>query len=333
MTVATYAPNPNASGLLSWAEQIQDAEILPDAYRGRPANIIVAAMLGEGMGLTWIQALYRINVIKGKPAASAELIASNVRAAGHILRVETSHEPPAARAVIIRKDDPGFEFVSIWNIARAQRAGLANKDNWQRDPLAMLRSRATTECARMACPEALYGVAYDPGELGEPEPPAGREDGAQAPLAASEPVTFPEPEPANGWSGPAVLTPADFAAEPARVPEPEPAPVVGLSGDELNGPPQPEPGVTESRPISDSQRRMMFALFNQLPRFNEHPAHSGKGRAERMLFVNGVLGRDHSGTDYVESTSDLTVSEAARVIDRLEGLVRQSEAGQLPVEP
>ena len=51
-------------------------------------------------------------------------------------------------------------------MSRAKQAGLADKDNWVKYPLAMLTARAITECARDACPEALYGVVYTGEEMG-----------------------------------------------------------------------------------------------------------------------------------------------------------------------
>jgi hypothetical protein len=330
MTITTTTPNAytpannHTTALIHWAEQIKNAEILPGPYRGRPASIIVAAMLGEGMGLSWIQSLYRIHVIDGKPSASAELIASNVRAAGHTLRVETSMNPLAARAVIIRKDDPGFEFVAVWNWERAQRAGLVNKSNWQKDPVAMLRSRATTEAARMACPDALYGVVYAPGEVGGPEDAEGPENGAQEPVGASEPVAV---EPATSWAQSATLTPADFTPAPEPVEEPAPEPALNMVPPDE--PLVPTPETPEPRLITESQHRMMFSLFNQLHEFNSYAANSAEGRARRMLFINGVLGNARTGGDYLSSSKELTVTNAARVIDRLEALVRLQSEGHV----
>ena len=42
---------------------------------------------------------------------------------------------------------------------------LDTKDNYQKQPLTMLTWRAITACAREACPEALFGVAYTPDEM------------------------------------------------------------------------------------------------------------------------------------------------------------------------
>ena len=137
--------------------------ILPDAYRGNAANALVAIGLGQAMGLSPAESLYRINVIKGKPSAGAELIAANVRKAGHRLRVVG--DDTSCTATIIRADDPDFEFTVTRDMAWAKSMGLDRNDNYRRQPGTMLQWRAITACARLACPEALYGVAYTADEL------------------------------------------------------------------------------------------------------------------------------------------------------------------------
>jgi hypothetical protein len=152
---------------MDYARAVQTAGLLPTAYRGKPADILIAIGLGESMGLSPVESLYRIDVIQGKPTASAELIAANVRKAGHKLRVKLDEATTTATATIIRADDPDFEHVVVRNLGWAKQMGLTGKDNYAKQPLTMLQHRAVTAVARMACPEALYGVAYTPDEMGD----------------------------------------------------------------------------------------------------------------------------------------------------------------------
>jgi hypothetical protein len=157
----------------TFAHQIEQAKalaagsMLPGEYRGQPANVLIAMNLGQAMGLSPAESLYRIAVIKGKPTASAELIASNVRKAGHRLRVTMDEETMTATATIVRADDPDFEFTIRRDMAWAQSMGLASNENYRKQPMTMLANRAITACARLACPETLYGVAYSPDEMTE----------------------------------------------------------------------------------------------------------------------------------------------------------------------
>lgn len=168
MTEVAVPQHNELSEQMRYAQAVAPAAMLPPQYRGKPADIVLAVGLGQAMGLSPAEALYRINIIQGKPTASAELIAANVRRAGHKLRV--SGDERGARAVIIRCDDPDFEYVSEWNMDRARQLGLADKDGWKKQPGTMMRWRAVTEVARLACSETLYGVMYTPDELGHVEP-------------------------------------------------------------------------------------------------------------------------------------------------------------------
>jgi hypothetical protein len=160
--------NPSAlTEQMDYARAVSTASMLPDNYRGKPADIMLAVGLGQSMGLSPAESLYRIAVIKGKPTASAELIAANVRKAGHKLRVVTDEAGKRVKATIIRADDPDFAFDVVRDMAWAQTMGLADQPNYKKQPLTMLQWRAISAVARLACPEALYGVSYTPDELGD----------------------------------------------------------------------------------------------------------------------------------------------------------------------
>lgn len=143
--------------------------LVPEAYRNKPADVFVAVTLGQSVGISPIQSLSEINVIKGKPTMSASLIAAQVRKAGHKLRIEVEETPgkESATCTIIRRDDPDHPFVSKRDRAWAQRMGLLNNSNYIKQPATMLKKRAITDCARDACSEALCGIDYTPDEMSD----------------------------------------------------------------------------------------------------------------------------------------------------------------------
>nr|DAT37436.1 MAG TPA: RecT protein [Caudoviricetes sp.] len=143
--------------------------LVPEAYRNKPADVFVAVTLGQSVGISPIQSLSEINVIKGKPTMSASLIAAQVRKAGHKLRIEVDETPGKECAIctIIRRDDPDHPFVSKRDRAWAQRMGLLNNSNYIKQPATMLKKRAITDCARDACSEALCGIDYTPDEMSD----------------------------------------------------------------------------------------------------------------------------------------------------------------------
>ena len=64
---------------IAYAKSLAASSLLPDAYRERPANVLLAIEYGQALGIKPIAALNGINVIKGKPTMSADLMASVVR--------------------------------------------------------------------------------------------------------------------------------------------------------------------------------------------------------------------------------------------------------------
>lgn len=187
---------------MRYAEALSGASLLPAAYRGKPANVLLALEYGAALGIAPMVAIQGIHVIEGKPSASSGLIGALVRKAGHRMRV--TGDDRAARCEITRVDDPDFTFVAEWSMSRAQAAGLTSKQVWKNYPAAMLKARAITECARDACPEALSGVQYTAEELGDDSTPAesyphgpgvgAGEAGASTELRAAESPVAPAPD-------------------------------------------------------------------------------------------------------------------------------------------
>jgi hypothetical protein len=183
---------------MQYAQAMAGSSLLPRDYQGKPANLLFALEYADALGIAPIHAITSIHVINGKPSASADLIAASVRRAGHKLRV--TGDDSYAEAVLIRQDDPDFEYVARWDMAKAKQANL-NTATWKAYPAAMLRSRAITEVARMGASDALYGVIYTPEELGAEVDKDGAPVPATAPARPASRVqqamnADPQPEPA-----------------------------------------------------------------------------------------------------------------------------------------
>jgi hypothetical protein len=203
-------PANTMSAKIEYAKALAHSNLLPKQYQQQPANLLYALEYADALGVSPINAITSIHVIEGKPSASADLIAAMIRRAGHKLRVSGNDQ--SARAVLIRADDPEFEYVAEWTMDKARAAGVTNKSVWKNYPSAMLRSRAITEVARMGASDALFGVVYTPEELGaevshdgQPTKPVGvasqRVTAAEI-VAKAEPRSAPVDEPpaeGDGW--------------------------------------------------------------------------------------------------------------------------------------
>jgi len=270
---------------ITYSKALAASDLLPKQYRGAPANVLVALEYGAALGLAPMAAIQGIHVVEGKPTASAQLIGALVRNAGHRLRVTGDNDQ--AVAVIVRSDDPDFEFRAEWTMERAKQAGLAGKAVWKQYPAAMLKARAITEVARDACPEVLSGVAYTDEELDHGD--------GQRTVDTSR-ITPPKPAPR-------------VVAE--RV---EPEPEVDTETGEIIEEPEPE-DEPEAEPLDETpdmitpaQSRKLHATLRQLDIGD---------RDAGLKMLSDILAYD------IGTTRDLTREEASMVIDTLDEMARR----------
>lgn len=280
---------------MRYADALSGASLLPDAYRGKPANVLLALEYGSALGIPPMVAIQQVHVIQGRPVASAQLIGALVRKAGHRLRV--SGDERRAVCEIVRADDPEFTFRSEWTIERATAAKLTGKDTWRAYPGNMLRARAITECARDACPEALAGVSYTAEELGDDTLPA-----EAYPMTDDGAV---QPEATTTVSGAAPSSP-DIAD----------AVIVDDATGEVLDPGAGEAGgeAAEPAPVHPSAESAFRGLQAQL---SERAKAEGWSRADVIGWVGLQVGRP------IGSTKDLTSAEVQDVRAILRGHRRE----------
>lgn len=153
---------------MRFAEVVSQAKgMLPRAYEGNPANVLVAIQYGASLGIEPMAALQNIDVIQGTPTLSAKAVAAMVRANGHKLWMNEDEQNMSATCTIVRNDDKEHPVTVTRDKAWAQRMGLLTKDNYKKQPTTMLMWRAVTACANRACPELFLGLggAYTADEL------------------------------------------------------------------------------------------------------------------------------------------------------------------------
>lgn len=206
--IATNSFENNLAVQMKHAEILSQANMIPDKFKGNPANVLVAQELAQSMGeSTWVT-MSELYFVGNVPTFSAKYMRTRVRAAKHILRESFDPETMTATCTIIRKDDPDFEHTIRWDKAKAEAHGLWGKGHWKKNPELMLKNRAVSECVREACNEVMGGVNYTPEEeesknfnTGPVTATATRQDVAAQALAAPAPKKKqepkPEPEPAG----------------------------------------------------------------------------------------------------------------------------------------
>lgn len=147
------------------AEMAVKSGLLPSAIRTKEAAVIIA-LKGRELGLPPMVAFSHINVIQGKPTMSAEIMLAYIYKEfpmAEICIIETTDQ----RCVLKAKRPHEKDFTTFtWDMERAKKMGLDQKDNWKKQPQTMLRWRCISEMKRVKFPEVLMGIDYTPEELG-----------------------------------------------------------------------------------------------------------------------------------------------------------------------
>lgn len=225
------------------SKTLSTSQLLPDALKQKPADILATVLAGAELGLAPMQAIRGIAIIKGKPTLAADTMGALVKRRTDVCEylVLKHSDGQTATYETKRRGDPQPTTMSF-TIRDAQVAGLVSEGGMYRKyPAQMLRARCLAAICRAVYPDLCLGL-YDPDELGAPvEPP---------PSVNAEPRDV---TPTNG----AARTPAEMAQklkdaglveEAEVVPEPPPptdadAPNVAPPDPHADAPPPEEDPV------------------------------------------------------------------------------------------
>jgi hypothetical protein len=151
------------------------ASLLPSDLRGKPSDVLALMLYGQDLGLTPMQSIQGIYVVKGKPQLAAQTWTGLARRAGHKVRIIESTEKQCT-VQIVRCDDADYPHTETFTIDDAIRAGLCRRDDkgqiiaksqkgdplpWQAYTKTMLRNRALSNAGKVACPEVAMGFAIE----------------------------------------------------------------------------------------------------------------------------------------------------------------------------
>ncbi|MFG1776640.1 hypothetical protein ACGFIG_09445 [Micromonospora sp. NPDC049048] len=156
-----WAQAADAAG--RFAEVVCNTSAVPQAYRGKPAEAAAAILAGAEVGLSPMASLRAFDNIQGTPAPKAITLRAIAQGLGHEVRIDQS---TAAIAVVSgrRKGDTEWQ-TSTWDLERARVMGLLVKDQWKKQPGAMLVARATAEVCRWIASDAIMGMPYTAEEI------------------------------------------------------------------------------------------------------------------------------------------------------------------------
>ena len=368
MTVETFRPsnvvvsnqpapsaNTAADALVRWAEAGQAAhslasalvstQMVPASYRKDQNGVHEATaviLLGAEVGLSPIASLQSFYVVRGQSGMYTRAMVALVLSRGH--EIWTVDEADDKVTVAGRRR--GSEHVEqvTWTLSRATAAGLTKSNpNYRSQPRAMLWARAAGEIARRIAPDVLMGVPETTAEdLGTSDARAAERPATSTGTTRLQrrPATKPKPDivtppsqrferadDGEGDDKPGSLKSVIIGEGTLTLPDEEPAeeldevetteatPDVVETTEADDQPDDTE--LDDSEPlITGSQRARLHAAFNG----------AGLERPAYIAWSSTTLGRD------IETTNDLTVTEASYLLDRIEEIRRSRPATPEPPE-
>jgi hypothetical protein len=155
------------------SKELAQSNLIPDALKGKPRDVLVTLMTGAELGLGPMQALRSIAVVKGKPALSADLMVSLVKqrkdVCEYLSLTESTDTVATYKAKRVGEPEP---TIMSFTMQDAQKAGLNGSGGmYSKYPKAMLRARAASSICRAVFPDLCMGLYdSDSGELTDGKP-------------------------------------------------------------------------------------------------------------------------------------------------------------------
>ncbi len=147
------------------AAMFAKSSLLPEALRGKEADVFVSIVAGQELGLPPMAALRGVHVVKGKPVLSADTMVGVVLGRGVADYFSCIEETNTSVTYETKRHGSPQPQRCTWTLEDAKRANL-NGDNWTKYPRAMLKARCKAMLARDVYPDVLAGC-YDDDEARE----------------------------------------------------------------------------------------------------------------------------------------------------------------------
>lgn len=173
---------------MDFCQLMADSDLVPNAYKGKPGNIMVAIQMGSELGLTPLRALRSIAVINGRASMWGDDVLAMVLASPVCEYVDESASNDT-QGVCKTKRKGCNEQVSTFTLEDAKRAGLLGKQGpWQTNTIRMLKLRARGFGLRDTFADVLAGLVSAEEALDMPRVEA--HDGPETILEVNQPLTL-----------------------------------------------------------------------------------------------------------------------------------------------
>jgi len=131
----------------------------PD-LRGKHEAILAIVLMARELNIPPMTALSSMHFIQGVPTlpTATMLALARTRVPKLWINWELDHKNKTVKCEGRRSVDDDATYTSIWDMDRAKQMNLLGRDQYIKQPLNMLKWRATAEVLRVIAPEAIQGI-------------------------------------------------------------------------------------------------------------------------------------------------------------------------------
>jgi len=175
---------------MNFCKIMADSDLVPNSYKNKPGNIMVAIQMGNELGLSPMRALRSIAVINGRATMWGDDVLAMVLASSVCEYVDESDSTDKI-GVCKTKRKGCAEQISTFTLEDAKRAGLLGKSGpWQTNTSRMLKLRARGFGLRDTFADVLAGLVS--AEEALDLPPTETATPEATVLEANQPLTLKE---------------------------------------------------------------------------------------------------------------------------------------------
>lgn len=152
---------------MKYCDLMAASDLVPNGYKGKPGNIMVAIQMGQELGMTPMRALRSIAVINGRASMWGDDMLAMVLASPVCEYVREGESTDKVGVCRVKRKGDAEEHASLFTLEDAKRAGLLGKQGpWQTATSRMLKLRARGFALRDKFADVLAGLvtaeeAYD----------------------------------------------------------------------------------------------------------------------------------------------------------------------------
>lgn len=205
--VTTYEQNNNLSvfsdmNIMRGAEMLSKSDIIPQAFRGNPANVLVALDMAQRLNASPMLVMQNLYVIQGKPSWSSQYLIAMVNSSGRFTTPlqfdftrDVNGKATACKAwavsAVTGERITGPEVTL--DMAKAEGWSTKSGSKWVTMPELMLTYRAAAFFARTVCPDIAMGMytEYENQDIQAAEQPIQYEDKTASVQTQPEPAEAP----------------------------------------------------------------------------------------------------------------------------------------------